>query len=260
MTKKTKHKARKPSTAVAIRQPDLPPPANMMQVIARASADKRVDVPKMRELIALQERIEDRNAQIAFDEALTAAQAEIHPIVKDAKNASTSSMYARLETISRAIDPVAVRHGFSMSWGTGVSHLAGHYRVTCILARAGHRREYFADVPADNIGMKGNPTKTATHGMGSAMSYGRRYLKMMMFNAVIVGEDDDGITAGDIGMVPIDEKQFKQLNDKLENVGADKIKFCSMFGIDGVAKLPRKHFEAAMLLLKQREQVKGQAA
>jgi hypothetical protein len=49
-----------------------------------------------------------------------------------------------------------------------------------------------ADIFADTKGPRGTPNKTATQGFGSTMSYGRRYLKALMFDLVIAGEDDDG--------------------------------------------------------------------
>jgi hypothetical protein len=45
---------------------------------------------------------------------------------------------------------------------------------------AGHSRHYQADVPIDNTGPKGAQNKTMTHGFGSALSYGRRYLKLLI--------------------------------------------------------------------------------
>jgi hypothetical protein len=85
-----------------------------------------------------------------------------------------------LEAVSDAIDPVFRRHGFSRRSGPRTARYAGHYRVTCRLSHiGGHHRDYQADVPADTVGIKGNQNKTATHGFGSALSYGRRYLKLL---------------------------------------------------------------------------------
>jgi hypothetical protein len=40
--------------------------------------------------------------------------------------------------------------------------------------------------------MRGSPNKTAIHGFGSAMSYGRRYLLLLIFNLAMRHEDNDG--------------------------------------------------------------------
>jgi hypothetical protein len=179
------------ANAVAIREPE---PPSLIAVIARAASDKRVDVAKMKELLAMQQAIEGRDAEREFNRALLLAQSEIPKIVKDRENTSTHSQYATLEKVSTQVDHIARKHGFTMSFGTDDSPLAGHYRIVCDLAHSGgHTRRYQCDLQGDVLGPKGNPTqKTPIQGTGSTMSYGRRYLKVMMFDLVIVGEDKDG--------------------------------------------------------------------
>jgi hypothetical protein len=59
--------------------------------------------------------------------------------------------------------------------------------------RDGYSREYSIDMPADGKGARGNDVMTKTHATGSATTYGRRYLLMMIFNLSV--EDDDGNAA-----------------------------------------------------------------
>ena len=51
-------------------------------------------------------------------------------------------------------------------------------------------------MPADGKGAQGRDVMTRTHATGSAVSYGRRYLLLMIFNIAVGGEDDDGNAAG----------------------------------------------------------------
>lgn len=172
------------------------PSATMLSIIARAAADPSVDVNKMERLMAMQERLVARDAELAFNSAMRDVQAKVKYVQKDAKNPSTNSHYTRLETLNRAIVPVATDAGFSLSFGTADCPVADSLRITCtVLHSAGHSRQYQCDVPLDVAGAKGNPNKTRTHGYGSSLSYGRRYLTLLIFN-VSTGEDDDGNAAG----------------------------------------------------------------
>lgn len=221
----------------------------ILNVIARAAADPNTDVDKLERLLAMQERVLEREAEQAFNAALREAQDEIQPIVRNKTNSSTSSTYADLERVSDSIDPVLRRHGFSSSFGTADCPLPGHYRVTCRLSHVGgHHRDYQADVPADTAGVKGTPTKTATHGFGSALSYGRRYLKLLI--ADVATTDDDGRAASNGG--PINKEQLAVLNGLADAVGADKIAFCRYAKVDDLTQLPAREYNQAVHVLSQK--------
>jgi hypothetical protein len=221
----------------------------ILNVIAKAAADPNTDVDKLERLLAMQERVLAREAEQAFNAALLAAQDEIRPIYRNKKNSSTNSTYADLEAVADAIDPIFRTHGFSSSFGTADCPLPGHYRVTCRLSHTGgHSRDYQADVPADTLGVKGTANKTATHGFGSALSYGRRYLKLLI--ADVPTTDDDGRAAGD--GEPINKEQLRTLNGLADAVSADKISFCRYLKIDDLPHLPAFRYNDAVNLLTQK--------
>ncbi len=171
--------------------------SSMLSIIARAASDPAVDVTKMERLMAMQERLYAKQAEQAFNVAMTAVQSQVRYIQKDATNPQTGSKYARLETVNKAISPVATEHGFSLSYGTADCPIPDCVRVTCLVLHVGgHSRQYQVDVPMDILGMKGNPSKTRTHGFGSSLSYGRRYLTLLIFNLSTGEEDDDGNASG----------------------------------------------------------------
>jgi hypothetical protein len=116
-----------------------------------------------------------------------------------------------------------------MSFGTADSAIKGHYRVTCEVTHCdGHSKHYHVDMPSETAGFKGTANKTATHAFSSAMSYGRRYLTLLIFN--IATEDDDGQTAG--RGKTITDDQCNELLALADEVGANKGKFCSYFSIN----------------------------
>lgn len=221
----------------------------ILNVIARAATDPNVDVDKLERLLAMQERVLAREAEQAFNAALLAAQDEIRPIYRNKKNSSTNSTYADLEAVSDAIDPIFRNHGFSSSFGTADCPMEGHYRVTCRLSHTGgHSRDYQADVPADTAGIKGTANKTATHGFGSALSYGRRYLKLLI--ADVPTTDDDGHAAGNGD--PVNKEQIATLNGLADAVSADKISFCRYLKVPDLPHLPALRYNEAVNLLTQK--------
>lgn len=229
--------------------------ASIMEVIGRAASDPNTDVDKLERLLGMYERITAREAEVAFNESLKAAQAEMPQIKRDAKNDQTNSRYARLETVSQAMDPIITKHGFALSFGTAESPLPGHYRITCTLSHeAGHSRDYHADVPADLTGMKGTQNKTATHAFGSTMSYGRRYLKLMMFDVALT--DDDGNAAE---ATFISEAQAAQLEALMREAGADREAFLGYMAVDRVEHIRVNEFRKALTSLAAKKRAQAGA-
>jgi hypothetical protein len=197
----------------------------------------------------MQERVLEREAERTFNVAMRGAQDAIKPVLKNRKNKETHSSYADLEQISKLIDPVIHEQGFSLSFGTADCPYPNHYRVTCAVSHTGgFTRNYQADVPIDNKGPKGAQNKTDTHGFGSALSYGRRYLKLLIFD--IATTDDDGRAAGNGG--PINEEQVKVLNGLADAVNADKAKLCEYLKIASLPELPALKYNDTIHLLEQK--------
>lgn len=168
-------------------------------MIERAARDPNVDIDKLERLIAMQERMDAKRAQIEFDGAMADAQTEMQPVRKDAKNLETHSKYATYGALDDAIRPIYTSHGFALSFNTADAVKPDDVRVLCIVShRNGHRQEYRIDIPADGKGPKGAAVMTRTHATGSATTYGKRYLLSMIFN-IAVTNDDDGNTAGGRG-------------------------------------------------------------
>lgn len=167
--------------------------AGLMEVIARAASDPSVDIDKMERLIAMQERIQEREAERAFNIAMNAAQAEMRPIAANASNPQTRSRYATFDKLDRVLRPIYTAHGFSHSFDEGESPKPDHVRVLCYLSHIdGHTRTYHRDMPADGKGAKGGDVMTKTHAAGAAGSYGARYLLKGIWNVAVGEEDSDG--------------------------------------------------------------------
>lgn len=210
---------------------------SIMAVISRAASDPKTDVDKLERLMAMYERIEARKAEQAFNEAMNGAQTEIRPIAADASNPQTKSKYASYPALDRALRPIYTNHGFALSFDTGESP-ADMVRVLCYVAhKAGHSRTYHADIAADGKGAKGGDVMPKIHAIGSAMSYGQRYLLKLIFN-IAVG-DDDGNAAGDT-TEKIGEEDVAKLLKLIDDSHSDIEKWCKYMKIEAVTELRKK--------------------
>lgn len=167
--------------------------ASLMEVIMRAAKDKDMDVGKLDRLLDMHQRMCAVEAEQKFNVALTKAQAEMPMVIKKSVNPQTGSKYAKLEAVKIAIAPKISEHGFSLMFSEGKSDNPLKIRVLCDIRHdGGHSIQRHLDLSPDDTGQKGMPSKTKIHGEGSTFSYGCRYLTTMIFNIIIIGEDNDG--------------------------------------------------------------------
>lgn len=250
---------KKKATATGAQVVALKQPTTLLDRLRQISDAK--DVVIAREILAMIREEEERKSAQAFNAAMLLAQSEIPPITRDTFNKHTNSKWAKLEKISRIADPIIRGHGFTLSYGMATSPLADHYRVVCDVShRDGHVRRYEADVGMDSKGPKGEGNKSLAQGSGSSVTYARRYLKVMIFDIVIEGEDNDGnrqrgtrtIDAEatsyvvDESVPKINQAQIDRLIDAIEDCGVSRKKFCETYEVAKVADLPVALFDTAM--------------
>ena len=222
----------------------------IVQMIERAALNPAVDIDKMERLLAMQERVMSRNAEQAFNAAMTATQSELSRVATDAANPQTKSRYASYPALDRAVRPSYVRHGFSLSFNTGESPLAEHLRVICRVAHTdGHAELYHVDMPADGKGAKGGDVMTKTHATGAAMSYGQRYLLKLIFN-IAVGEDTDGNRPLDAER--ISQAELDDLIALMDEVKADRTRFLNYLRVESLADLPKSKLKGAIAALEKK--------
>ncbi len=230
----------------------------VLSMIERVARDPSVDIDRVERMMNLHRELRKEEAERGFNAAMVAVQARMPQVKRDANNDQTRSKYARLETISAAVDPIIAAHGLSLSFGTDTSSMADHYRIVCDVRHGAHKERYFADIPIDGEGMKGTKNKTDTHAFGSTMSYGRRYLKLMIFDISLTNEDNDGNrrrhdpepqrqpeapAAG--GAAVITPDQVGQLRDAIHDLGETEANFCKVTKIKSLETIRADEFQAA---------------
>ncbi len=182
-------------TAVAVRQEQTPAQietGNVLSILNRVITDPNLPMERVNQAFDFYERMEKRNAKIAFDLAMANAKAEIPTISKnrtvDFTTAKGRTHYTHedLGEIARTVDPILSKYGLSYRWRTSAEPNEP-VRVTCIVShREGHCEENSLPAPRDDSGSKNN-----IQAIGSTVTYLQRYtLKAAL--GLAVSHDDDG--------------------------------------------------------------------
>jgi hypothetical protein len=167
-------------------------------------------------------------------EALAAAQMEMGKAVKDATNPHFKSKYADLGSVMEACLPALNKHGIAVIQPM-MHGEHGRDMVTKFIHQSGETLE--CPVPLI-VG------KNDMQGLGSAMTYARRYGLMAL--AGIAPEDDDGNAAAKAAPKTVTPDQFVKLRDKAEEAGVEEEKICGAYGAQSFQKFPADSFAKAM--------------
>jgi hypothetical protein len=187
-------------------------------------------------------------AREEFSAAMARVQGKLPTVLRTSRNAQTESNYAKHEALSRVLKPIYTAEGFSIEFSEGDAAHDGEIRIVGTLRHAaGHEVTRHLDLAPDAGGIKGNVNKTAVHAKGSTLSYGRRYLTLLLFD-VATGDDDDGQAGG--GAVPINEEQLGILRDLLAASGRAEAAVCNWLKIEKLEDLPAKGYQKAYQALK----------
>jgi hypothetical protein len=215
-------------TALATRQ-DAPlaiaeGPGALLSAMIALAKDPSVRVEVLTTFAAMQERMEDRQAEREFNVAMNACQGEMQPVIRNAENASTHSKFATFDALDAMARPIYIRHGFSLMFGTEAIE-GPNVRITLDVAHSGgHTMRKYYDAPPDTMGPKGSAVKTLLHGLGSTDTYLRGRLLRAAFNIVLKNErsDDDGNRAG---MRPITQAQADEIVELMKEAGRQESTF-----------------------------------
>lgn len=229
--------------------------AALLSMIERMARDPSVDPDRIERFMVMAREARAEQARVAFNAAMSACQAELPRVLRDARNTHSGAAYARLESIAKATAPIIARHGFSLSFGTEPSPIQGNLRVACTCAHeAGHERAYHLDLPPDTAGAQGKANKTPIQGIGSTITYARRYLVLQVFNIALTNDphDTDGAPDGGEDDGAISDEQYEKLRALIAEHGIKIDQFIRFFRIESVPDLPAARFDEAVRMIKQR--------
>jgi hypothetical protein len=216
--------------------------SQVMSIIEHCATNPEFSVEKMRALLDMKRELDAQQAEQAYNVAMRRAQERMKPVVRDKLNKGNNSKYAPLETIHECCKLIWLEEGFSLSSHNAPSPKEGWYGVVTTCRHiGGHKTEHFLDGPPDDAGLRDGKNKTPIQGLGSTISYLRRYLALEIFDITLIGEDRDGQR----GIERITEKQSLEIQDYINVNNLPAPGFLRAFGIESVDDLPaHEHAEA----------------
>jgi hypothetical protein len=232
---------------------------SLMSIVAMAVKDPAVTPDKLQGLIDVMERLERRDAEKEFNQALANLATKMPRIKKNGKielpkkDGTTGVVsFAKIEHIDTAIRPLLTEAGFSLSFDTAQRQSDGGGLIITgiLLHKNGYSRTSSMPLPLDS-----GPGRNNLQANGSTMSYGRRYVTCMLLNIITEGEDDDGTALNTITI-----EEAAEVDVKVTETNSDKKAFLEYMGVDDVRNILAKDKNKALSALKKKAKAKANAA
>jgi hypothetical protein len=224
--------------------------ADDIDVLLQMAVDKDLDIAKLKELIALREHVEDRNAAREFFDAMAAFQAECPPAPKNKtakfatkSGAEMSYKYAELDVVAKHVAPYLHKHGLSYSWDTKIE---GNYlTVIChVRHRSGHTVPSSTVLPVDNPSAMSPAQK-----VGAAMTFGQRKTLCQSLGITTGEPDTDGVAIDHSPRVTQD--QADTIAEVMESNGTNKARFMKWLGVEKLTDLPAARYDGVLAELER---------
>ena len=129
------------------------------------------------------------------------AQQEMGPLLKDENNPHFKSKYASLKSVYETVLPVMNKHGFALYSKSGTDEI-GPFVRTVLAHTSGEGIDTVHYLVLDKNNMQG---------VGSAITYARRYGAMELCG--VAPEDDDGNSSSEKDNLTVPTKKAKKLSD-----------------------------------------------
>lgn len=225
-----------PSSAVTVE------PSPLMRLIETAARDQSIPLDRLRPLIDWAREDEAERKELAFDRAMTAAQAEITAVVRGQENKETKSTFASYDELDAMARPIYTSHGFAISYDIPDPPTGDKILLVVAIVRhsLGHKERFTRHVPVRTTGPKGTVFMTDTHATMSAESYGMRYLLKGIFNIPTKDKEDDGNTAGRGDTITAEQAQ--EILDLIAAAGIDEKVVYDFCGVDNVSHIRADQF------------------
>lgn len=199
--------------------------------------EKGASLEQMQQLLDLQERWEAREAQKAYNEAISLFR-EACPTI-DRSRRGHNTRYAGLAETLEAIRPLLAKFGLSHQWKTHQKD--GNITVQCtVMHRLGHSESTSLTAEPDKTG-----SKNSIQAIGSTVAYLERYTLYAILGLASREMDDDGQGAG-AKEPTLDDEQLANLDALIAETGADLAKFCTFMQVNSLANIPAKKYAYAV--------------
>lgn len=238
-----------PLANVTREAPPEPSVGSMLQAVIKGGiTDQNVSV--LEKMVAMKERSEQRQAEREYAVAFHHLQSEMPAIsassVVPDKNGNQRYRFAAYEDIMKAVRPLLIKHGFSITFDSEfkdarmivtcrLMHVGGHSKDTTSMVRVGQGPYGASDTQAD----------------GAAQTYAKRYALCAALN-IIIEHDTDGATDVKNDGQPITYEQAETLREMVKEAKADEKRFLKYAGSDSFETIGTNRYAALFAELQTR--------
>ena len=204
--------------------------------LMRLAVEKGADgVAALEKLVALKERVDDRNASHEFSAALAKFQQECPAIEKTSTVDFTGRSsgvrvrytFASLEKIVEVVRPILTKNDLSFNWDSEETDKG--IKVVCKLYHSnGHMRPATFSCPAESkAGM------SRQQGQAAALTFARRQSLVQVLGLTTTEPDTDAVPT-----TTITDQQAADLRALMDEVKANERRFLKVYGVESVDDLP----------------------
>lgn len=221
----------------------------LINMVEKASTNPDVDVEKLERLWSMYDAERSRQAEQAFNTALSQMQAQMPAIREGGKiqhNGKLISTYGRWdEDILPVIRPILREHGFGLRFHTETEQ---QVKVEAVLSHeGGHSERTSITLSPDTSGSKSGPQAVA-----SSVSYGKRYTAASLLNLEIHGQDDDAQAAS--GPEKVSDEQAANIEALIEEVGANRQRFLEYWKVTKVEDIRAQAYDDVIRSLEKKRE------
>lgn len=239
-----------PESRLPARVDELPAQASLMQLLAVALIDERVQPEKMEKLLSIKREIERDEDEKEYNRNFALMQEELPVITKDAEivvKGQVRSKYARYDTIAKAIRPVLKKYGFRTRATTQIEGRVVKVMVT--IKRGLHQEVSEVAMPLDE-----SEYRNVVQNYGATITFCKRYALIAALDIIIEGQDSD---ATFYSLVNEDQRKAIQGMIEINKMSDDAVsKFLTLVKAKSVGDILQKDYKEAMnLLMKKRQQI-----
>lgn len=223
----------------------VPPVSNPFALLTPEML-KELDVEKLERVFAMQERMDEKNAERLFNTALAAFQSEMPPVFKWRQESKGKYNYAAYDDIMKLARPILRKCGLSISCDQSDTTEA----ITVILTishTAGHSRVCRYTTPKDGPIKTADGRNVTSHAQAqsSSNSYARRICLCNALDIVVTDEDDDGAAAA---TQTISQDQAAEIYNLLEQIDDKETtkRFLAWIKVESVDQIPADAYAPAV--------------
>lgn len=229
----------------------------MAAILQMSSSGSDVDLDRMERLWTMHERVEAKENEERFDQAMAAARGAVDRILPNQKNSHTKSEYADMDAINAKLVPALAQHGLHVSARPERPTKDGWVALTLTIKGHGHKQESFIEGPADGAGSGGKANKTGIQAIGSSYTYLMRYAVRLAFN-LAAAKDDDGNYGQQAEVMPTD--MVNHITDLLIETGTRLSAFLGNYKVGSIPELTPDQANSGIRLLEHKREQKGAVA